>query len=118
MPPPSTHIRLLPVMSTLPPSLALSQVREYLRVSAAVRFGQLCAQVGGAGREEEVVRACEGCGVLVQGCWCAKSEVVYPQGDSRAVARDYVVREGGRSVCADENSFSAVMVLLSRQGHH
>ncbi len=79
------------------------------------RFGQLCSLLGVTGQSGGVLKAVQACGVLVQGCWVIKSDLLYPEDQAKRNARDYIV--SGRTyvcVCVCEWVYihiSAVVVL-------
>ncbi len=71
------------------------QVSKLLLNAHVERFGQLCSLLGVTGQSGSVLKAVQACGVLVQGCWVVKSDLLYPEDQAKRNARDYIV-----SVCA------------------
>ncbi len=68
------------------------------------RFGQLCSLLGVTGQSGGVLKAVQACGVLVQGCWVIKSDLLYPEDQAKRNARDYIV-SGRIYVCVSGCTF-------------
>ncbi len=68
-------------------------MRELLKREQVVNFDWLVSILGGRSQAGALCEALEGCGVLVQGCWVVRSEVLHPgeEGKSLRMARDYIV---------------------------
>ena len=76
-------------------ALPLSQqVKELLKSSVVVQYSRICSLLTGGTHSECLLDIVQKCGVLVQGCWVASSEVVFPdEADiSRRSCRDFIVR--------------------------
>ena len=69
------------------------QVRKVHLNAHVIQFSQLCSLLGVTGQAASVLEAVKGCGVLVQGCWVVRSDLVYsrPEDSHKKNARDYIV---------------------------
>ncbi|KAK3725000.1 hypothetical protein QZH41_017477, partial [Actinostola sp. cb2023] len=56
------------------------QVKALLRNAKVMSFSQLCALLSPIGKDAGILKCVQQFGVLVQGCWVVKSEVLYPDG--------------------------------------
>ncbi|XP_064406985.1 DNA-directed RNA polymerase III subunit RPC5-like [Halichondria panicea] len=83
-----TGVLSLSQLKTLPLD---EQVFKLLLNAHIERFGQLCSLLGVTGQSGGVLKAVQACGVLVQGCWVIKSDLLYPEDQAKRNARDYIL---------------------------
>lgn len=78
-----------------------------------IQFNQLCSLLGVTGQAAGVLEAVKMCGVLVQGCWVVRSDLVYPQPEdkNKRNARDYIVSGNVNTVVEIQSMILPMLII-------